>query len=341
MKQCVVYGLLTFVLFVSSPAAALDLDGSSACNVIGGQWTPVNTPPHIGRCELKRNHTVAAGTDLNMVAGVILDVSNRATLRIDGTLRLSNTALLEFRHADLDNYGDVDVANGAKVKLWAGAIYNRRNYFNDGLLGNGWQAGLAETGVQNRGHFENRRHGVIDNNHIFVNESENSRLIGYAGSRINNYAGAVYRANQDRHEGVIENDKGAVVYVVSELTLESGGQFNNRGNINLYYGSMTIQGAAEFRNEPGSSLFIGAHRYLNIAGELSSENARIDNHGNIVLSGAAALLRTEGGSLYNAVMARIDANTGKFTLSCTRFVNKGTVFGIYYDNCSGPVVKPK
>ncbi|MCH9695219.1 MAG: hypothetical protein K0U72_11985 [Gammaproteobacteria bacterium] len=333
MRKIITAGVAAlFLCLLSLPSFAVTLDKESACLGMGGSWTQITQPPRVGHCDLKWSYTVPAGDILELVSAVSLNIENYATLRVNGRLAVSNGALLEFRHAYLENYNEVQISSGAKVKLWAGAIRNYGEYVNDGLLGNGWQPGL-ERGVFNSGLFSNTNDGHVDNNGVFVNQYD-GRFVSFAGAQFVNYYGASFTANNDLHEGYFENDKHADIFVRGPLRLEAGGLVTNRGRVSLYAGQITIDAGGQFYNEAGGRFFVDTMRNVTINGEFTSDNARIDNYGLISLGQAQSLLRTIDGGIYNAPSGVIDANKGKFSLSCTIFTNKGAVYGAYFDNCT-------
>lgn len=333
MRKNTTVGLSSlFLCLLSTPTFALTLDTEAACDSIGGSWTQVTQPPRVGHCDLKRSYTVQSGDILELVSAVSLNIENYATLRINGRLAASHRALLELRHAYLENYNEVQISSGARVNLWAGAIRNHGRYGNDGVLGNGWQNG-AERGFFNMGLFANLNDGRVANNGLFLNQDE-GRFVSYAGSQFHNRDGARYTAKNDLHEGYFENFDNGDVFVRGPLRLEADGLMANRGYVSLYAGQFTIDAGGRFNNEPGGHFYVDTMRSVTVNGEFISDGGRIDNHGLIVLGQSFSLLRTIDGGVYNAPSGTIDASKGKFSLSCTNFTNKGAVYGFYLDNCA-------
>lgn len=332
MRKSFATGFAALLLcLLSIPSFAVTLDKESVCLRIGGSWTQITQPPRVGHCDLKWSYTVPSGDILELVSAVSLNIENYATLRVNGRLAVSNGALLEFRYAYLENYNEVQVSNGARVNLWAGAIRNHGQYANDGVLGNGAQFS-AERGVLNTGLFSNLNDGRVVNNGTFLNQSE-GRFVSYAGSQFHNRYDASYTAINDLHEGYFENDDKADFIVRGPLRIEADGLVSNRGYVSLFAGQITIDAGGQFSNEPGARFHVDTLRSVTINGEFTSDNARIDNYGLITLGQPHSVLRTIDGRIYNASSATIDATTGKFSLSCTHFTKKGAVYGFYLDNC--------
>ncbi len=339
--EAIKIGCLAAALYLSSvtgaQAANIVLDGPQACSALGGNYTQLMKPPRLGRCDLRNNYTLAGGDLLNLTADVELNVTNYATLRINGQMLLAKDALLELRHASIENFGTIDVFRNAAVKLWAGSIINRNNYFNDGYLGNGWQRPGPERGILNTGTFENRNDGVVVNHSLFSNDGDGI-FINYAGGRVNNYSTGRYYGKADRHEGTFRNDQGGEVYLRGRFTLESGGRLTNAGDLWVFNGSIEIQTGAALLNS--GVLRVPYQRNIWVSGELESIDAKLTNAGFITLN-SGGTLRLEGGAFDNDSSGVLDATNGKFSVSCTRLTNKGVINVFSIDKCAfGPFPGP-